>query len=265
MNYENFEDIDFNELYVKQKEKTSFKTKNSDDWDKKAISMNKKVHNSIYNEGFLELLDLTGIETLLDVGCGVGNLSLKLAPKLKQVYSLDYSKGMLEFLEKNVLEQNIKNIKTINKSWYDSWTDIPNADLVIASRSMEVKDMKEALSKLNEKANKKVVVSYKVGGSFVSQEILDVIDKKIIKKPDYIYLVNILYSMGINASVNFVRSEGRNTIYSSKEKFIESVSWSLGEITSNEIKKLEDYYDNLDLSKKEEQDYVYWAIISWNK
>jgi len=125
--------------------------------------------------------------------------------------------------------------------------------------------MKEALEKLNNKANKKVVISYKVGGSFVSDEILDVLQKDIIKKPDYIYVLNILYNMGINASLNFVQSEGRGTIYTSKEKFIESVSWSIGSLRSDEIKKLEIYYDNLDENKKFKEDFVSWAIISWDK
>lgn len=265
MQYENFEDIDFNKLYVKQKEKSTFKAKVKESWDKKAPSMNEKVHKSIYNEQFLNLLNLDGISTLLDVGCGVGNLSLRLASKLSQVYSLDYSAKMLEILEQNAKEQNILNIKTINKSWYDLWDEVPNADLVIASRSMEVKDMKEALIKLNDKANKKVALSYKVGGSFVSNEILEVLKRNIIKKPDYIYLVNILYSMGIRANVNFVQSEGRGTIYNSKEKFIESVSWSIGDLSAKEINSLENYYDNLDTSKRINEEFVYWAIISWDK
>lgn len=260
-----FEDIDFNKIYEEQKEASTFKMKNKDDWDTKADSMNKKVHKSIYNEQFLKLLDLDGIDSLLDVGCGVGNLSLLLATKLSKVYSLDYSFRMLELLEENAKQENIKNITIINKSWYDSWDEVPNADLVIASRSMEVKDMKEALRKLNEKANKKVVISYKVGGSFVSDEILDVLQKDIIKKPDYIYVLNILYSMGINASVNFVQSEGRGTIYTSKEKFIESVSWSIGSLRDDEVCKLENYYDGLNEAKKAQDDFVYWAIISWDK
>jgi len=125
--------------------------------------------------------------------------------------------------------------------------------------------MKEALIKLNDKANKKVVISYKKGGSFVSDEILDVLNKDIIKKPDYIYVVNILYSLGIKAEVNFIDSEGRNTIYKSKQKFVDSISWSLGSLNDEEIKRLEHYYDSLDLRKKQEQDYVQWALISWDK
>lgn len=68
---------------------------------------------------------------------------------------------MLELLNENAKKSDITNIKTINKSWYDDWSDVPNADLVIASRSMEVKDMKKALIKLNDKANKKLLFHIK--------------------------------------------------------------------------------------------------------
>ncbi|MFV0563664.1 class I SAM-dependent methyltransferase [Malaciobacter mytili] len=260
----NFNEIDFNELYKIQKEKSTFKAKSSEDWNNKAPSMNERVHNSIYNEEFLKLINLEEIDTLLDVGCGVGNLSLKLAPKLKEVYALDYSSKMLEFLNENAKKQKLLNIHTINTSWYESWNSVPKADLVIASRSMEVKDMKEALLKLNDKANKKVMISYKKGGSFVDEEILKALKKEIIKKPDYIYVINILYSLGINASVNFIKSEGRNSIYTSKQKFIQSVSWSIDGLTNDEVKRLEEYYDSLDISKKN-KDYVQWAVISWDK
>ena len=260
-----YEDIDFNKLYIKQKELTSFKAKGKEAWDEKAPFMNKRVHKSIYNEQFLEKLDLKGINSLLDVGCGVGNLSLRLSSKLDEVYCLDYSPKMLDILKQNAKEQSASNIKTINKSWYDSWDDVPKTDLVIASRSMEVKDMKEALTKLNDKANKKVVISYKKGGSFVSDEILEALQRDIIKKPDYIYVLNILYQMGINATVNFIQSEGRSTIYTSKEKFIQSVSWSIDGLSEDEVKRLENYYDSVDLSKKKSEEFAQWAMISWDK
>lgn len=260
-----YQDINFNDLYIKQKEDSTFKMKSKDAWDKKAASMNKKVHNSIYNDEFLSLININDCKSLLDVGCGVGNLSLKLATKLKEINSLDYSSGMLDILKQNAKNENLTNITTINKSWYDSWDEIPACDIVIASRSMEVVDMKEALTKLNRQAQKRVYVSYKVGGSFLSDEILEVMQREIIKKPDYIYVVNILYSMGINASVNFVRSEGRNTVYTSQEDFIKSVSWSIGDISKTEEQRLVKYYNEKIKDKEESIDYVKWAIISWEK
>ena len=155
--------------------------KNVEDWNKKAIYMNERIHKSIYNDEFLNSINYEDCETVLDVGCGVGNLSLKMAAKLKAVYSLDYSPKMLKHLQQNAQDLNITNIHTINSSWYDSWDEIPNSDIVIASRSMEVKDMKEALVKLNNKANKRVYLSYKVGGSFLDDDILNALQKDIIK------------------------------------------------------------------------------------
>jgi len=261
----NLSDINFNELYVKQKKDSTFKMKSQEAWDKKAPSMNKKVHNSIYNDELLSLINIGDCQSLLDVGCGVGNLSLKLASKLKEINSLDYSSGMLDILKQNAKNKNIDNIKTINSSWYDSWEEVPKCDIVIASRSMEVLDMKEALTKLDNQALKRVYLSYKVGGSFLSDDILNAMQREVIKKPDYIYVVNILYSMGINASVNFVRSEGRSTVYTSEEDFIKSVSWSIGNISKIEEERLIKYYNEKVKDKKESIDYVKWAVISWDK
>ena len=39
-----YEDIDFNELYVKQKELTSFKAKGKEAWDEKAPYMLSLIH-----------------------------------------------------------------------------------------------------------------------------------------------------------------------------------------------------------------------------
>lgn len=259
------ENIDFNALYKKQKKLSTFKMKSQDAWDKKAVFMNKRVHQSIYNEEFLDIIDLADAKTLLDVGCGVGNLSLKLSEKLESIYALDYSSGMLDILKQNADENNINNIKCVHTSWYDDWKDVPMVDIVIASRSMEVTDMQEALLKLNSKAKKRVYLSYKVGGSFLSDDILNAMQREVIKKPDYIYIVNILYALGINAKVDFIRSEGRSTVYTSFEEFIKSVSWSIGELTNVEIQRLKNYYEKEVKVKVASIDYVKWAVISWDK
>lgn len=258
-----FDDIDFNALYIKQKESTTFKMKSQAAWDKKAASMNQRVHNSIYNDELLALVKSDDSKSLLDVGCGVGNLSLKLAQNLENVYALDYSPEMLKILAQNAVDENLENITTFCSSWYDDWFDIPRADIVIASRSLEVKDMKTALEKLHSKALKRVYLSYKVGGTFVSQEILDAMQREVIKKPDYIYVLNILYSMGINASVNFVRSEGRSQVYKDCDHFIESIVWSLGEITQEERLCLKNYYETNVKNSISDIEFVKWAVISW--
>jgi len=259
------ETIDFNKMYIEQKKKTSFQAKNKEAWNKKASSMNQHIHNSMYNQNFLNHINLEGINSSLDIGCGPGNLSLLLSKKLKNIYCLDFSNKMLELLQENAKKENCSNIKSFNLSWYDDWSLLPKADLVIASRSMEVKNMQEALEKLDKQALKKVVLSYKVGGSFLSEDILKVLNKDINKKPDYIYIINILYKMGIKASLNFIKSEGRNTQYKNEEDFITSVSWSLGTLKEEEKNLLKEYYETRIKNQNQSDTYVEWAIIAWDK
>lgn len=261
----NYKDIDFNELYKKQKQASTFKLKDKKEWNKKAVSMNKKIHKSIYNEELISAMNFDGCESLLDVGCGVGNISVKVSKKVPQVYALDYSEVMLELLNENIQKEGVQNITPIHASWEDDWSSIPNADIVLASRSMEVVDMKDALEKINDKANKRVYLTYKVGGSFVDKKILKALDKQIFDKPDYIYVLNILYGMGINPTLSYLKSEGRREQYDSKESFVKSVQWSLDTLTDQEVAKLEDYYDNLENKEDQGDQYNYWALITWEK
>src|SRR5574344_1989265 len=159
----NLEKIDISKLYKKQIKNSTFKSKSSKDWDKKAQFFNQNAFASSYTKDFIDKIDLSDCETLLDVGSGPATISLALANNLKTVYALDYSSYMLDLAKENAKEQNIENLVTIHKSWYDNWEDVPKADIVVASRSMEVKNIKKALKKLNEKANKRVYITTKLG------------------------------------------------------------------------------------------------------
>lgn len=259
----NLDSLDFAKLYTQQMEVSTFKGKNSGDWDKRANSMNGNVHNSIYTKSFVDKLDMTDATSLLDVGCGPGTISLAVASKLTDIYALDYSLGMLECVKDNCEKKGLDNISTIHKSWYDDWSDVPKADIVVASRSMEVKDIKEALIKLNSKANKRVYLTTKVGGSFIDTEILNQLEREIVPRPDYIYLVNVLHSMGICAKVDFVLSENTKFESATENEFIEKVGWSLGELSEEEKVVLKNYF-NTTYKYKKIADYMNWAFISWD-
>lgn len=257
----NIQTIDFAKLYQKQKEKSSFKTKSSKDWNKKAKYMNYKVFNSIYIKDFLKRVKTKNMKTLLDVGCGPGTFGICLANEFKRVYCLDFSPKMLKCVKENAKARGIKNIKTIQKSFEDDWSDIPKVDILIASRCMEVEDLEKTLKLLNSKA-KKVYISYKVGGSFIDNDILENLSQPVEPKPDFIYLINILYQMGINAKVDFIRSE--NTKFQSKnaEEFLEKVKWSLGDLSEEDKKNLPIFYEQEYKHKKQDK-YVKWALISY--
>lgn len=257
----NIQKIDFASLYKKQKKKSVFKLKNVKDWDEKAAHMNSRAFKNIYVDEFIEKVDLKGAKTLLDVGCGPGTLGLNLADKLEKVYCLDYSQNMLSCVKENAKQKSLKNITTIHKSFEDDWTDVPKADILIASRCMEVKDLQKTLKLLNSKV-KKVYITYKVGGSFVDKDILHVLDKNINPKPDFIYLVNVLYQMGINAKVDFIKSENRVSGYKDAKDFINQVKWSLDGLKKKDEKILSKFYEKTYKYKKLKK-YSHWAFISY--
>ena len=225
--YSNIEAIDFSKLYSIQKRASTHKTKDKDSWNKKAKEMNNKIHNGTYNDTIEEKVKLEEVEDILDVGCGPGTFALRFAPKVKKVYAFDFSENMLDALEKNAKKLNLTNIETIQKDIEGTWENVPVCDIVLASRCLEVDDIKAALIKLDKHAKKAVYLTFKVGKSYLNEEILNVMGRDIIPKPDYIYLINVLYQLGIHAKVEFIiPTDNKCSSISTVDEYIDSISWS---------------------------------------
>ncbi|WP_169943022.1 class I SAM-dependent methyltransferase [Campylobacter sp. RM15925] len=255
----NYDKIDFNELYKAQRAKSSFGSKSVEDWDNKAAGMNESVHDSIYIDEFLSRVDFNGVESVLDFACGPGTLSLKVAPKVKSVYAYDYSKNMLKFTEQNAAKLNLTNIKTAQKAFEDDWSDVPICDIVFASRCLEVDDLRGALAKLISKAKNAVYITFKVGASFVDEEILRAMQKEVEPKPDYIYLVNILAQMGYLPRLDFIKSENKHSVATSAEELIKKVTWGIGnELSDVEKERLRNYFNEGYELKNEP---MIWAFV----
>ncbi|MDO5045570.1 class I SAM-dependent methyltransferase [Campylobacter sp.] len=255
----NYDEINFNELYKAQRAKSSFGSKTVEDWDNKAAGMNESVHESIYIDEFLSRVDFNGVKSVLDFACGPGTLSLKVANRVDEVYAYDYSKNMLEFTRSNAKALNLTNIKTAQKAFEDDWSDMPMCDIVFASRCLEVDDLSSALKKLISKAKKAVYITFKVGPSFVDEEILDVIKREVEPKPDYIYLVNILAQMGYLPRLDFVKSENKHTAATSADELIKKVTWGIGsELSEVEKERLKEYFHNGYELKNEP---MIWAFV----
>jgi len=62
-------------------------------------------------------------ESLVDFGCGLGILSMKLSDYFSDIVGVDYDENVLELLEKRISKNKIKNFKTI-------WSDCYNGELL---------------------------------------------------------------------------------------------------------------------------------------
>lgn len=86
----------------------------------------------------------------------------------------------------------------------------------------------------------------------------------MVRLPTYIYAVNILHQMGINARVDFIKSPNKGG-FDSFDTFADSVNWSLKNITPGETAILRQYYDEqAALGKTIPYPSRDWAMVSWD-
>lgn len=257
-------DVDFNALYREQARRSSFGRRSAGDWDRRAAQRERDM-NSDYTRAFLRRMDLEGARTALDIGCGIGNLAIPLARRLRKVYALDFSPEMLRRLAVNARDDGVRNIKRLPLSWADSWKTVPVADIAICSRALGVKNPKRALEKMQQHARLRCYLSVHSGGSYLGPDIMKLLDRTIEPRPDYIYIVNILFQMGIRARVDFLKSEGGMT-YDSVDAFLESIRWRIGALSKKEERRLRRFFETLPRDRQGRAKYRHdfeWAMLAW--
>ena len=97
-------------------------------------------------------LDLDPGMRVLDIGSGPGTLAIPLAPRVKEVAAVEPGAGMVAVLQERAAREGIANIACIPKRWEDVDTrgDLaPPYDLVIASLSLTMEDIRAAIEKMN--------------------------------------------------------------------------------------------------------------------
>lgn len=148
--------------------------------------------------------------SVLDIGSGQGRLAIPISKQVKTVTAIDPSMVMMEYLSENMAKEGVKNITCINKRWEDirPGIDIEPHDVVIASHSLGMFDMEEALKKIDAIAERYVYLFANVEGRR-DDELWTAIygEKHPTPQLDYIYLCNILHDLNIYANVEINDSE----------------------------------------------------------
>jgi len=215
--FQALDDIDFGALYRMEKQASARPRKTASDWDAKAQSFAGKALQSSYTQAFLQKVELQGCNTVLDVGCGAGDIGLQLAPQLDQVVGLDFSPAMLAVFKGNAKALKADNATALLRAWEDSWDTVTVCDVVIASRSTLVSDMEAALVKLHRHARQRVYLSYPARGFFQPSNAGRA-------APDYLYIVNILRSHGLFPCLDYIDAMHRSGQGTTRWAFI---SWEV--------------------------------------
>lgn len=232
------ENIDWNDIWMRAMENASWRRKRGDAtefWDKRAKQYNELMKQNDRIAQMISKLDVDPECTVLDIGAGPGTLAIPLAKMVKHVTAVEPSTEMLSCLKKNASEMGITNIRYINKRWEDvKPEDVGEHDVLIASYSLAMLDMKAALLKMNKFAKEYVYLLTLARCSMEDYKKLwpELYGEEYKAGPDYIILYNILYDIGIYANVTWIEHQERFSSFKEAEvKWKENmcVSFSEGE------------------------------------
>lgn len=266
MNHDLLSQIDFAELYRRQARASSYGPRHRADWDKRAARRSRRESSADYARGFLRRLNLAGAASVLDIGCGTGNLAIPLAKKGLSVHAIDFSPKMLTFLRENAREAGVRGIRTHLLDWRDDWKSVPRCDIAICSRAMRMDDMQPALEKMSRMSRQRCYVTLHGGGHFLGDDVQAVLDRRnAVPRPGYIYAVNILHQMGHRVSVDYLKTTG-GIVYADAEDFLAAIRWRVETLTPAEEKRLRHFFDTLprraDGRTPYRHDFI-WAFLSW--
>ena len=265
---ENPNDVKWEEFWAERLE-----NKVNKDWDKAAPGFYKRTRKDDYQDALFDKLILDENDSVLDVGCGEGSVTIPIARRVKKVIGLDSSPKMLEYLEKRALDNKIDNIETILKPIEEiKYDEIGDVDVVVCSRSLNgIIPIREVLMELDKIANKYVFIT--IFGP-ENKKIEKDFDKELGIKtedfPDYNYFFNILFNMGIYANIErFDLNNYRE--YDSIEDAMDNGKFRLDLYSDDEKALLKEYLERI-LTKDEKTGKYYnvkdkadWIMVWWKK
>lgn len=262
--------IDWSKLWKEARAKEK-RRKGPDVWDRRAPSFARHALQSPYIKDFTRILSPDPSWSVLDVGSGPGTLAIPLADKVRTITAIDFSGVMIDILKKECASRGIKNITALKASWEDDWAamGIGPHDAAIASRSILVDDLEDALLKLDGIATKQIYISAPVGDGPMDRKFFEAIGREFPERPDYIYVYNLLHQLGILADVTFITIRDKKTYNNFNDAF-ESNKWMFDNITTQEEKRLGNYLKGHLISQDNRLAMSYerlirWAVISWKK
>ena len=185
-------------------------------WDKRSATFTTKDAPNLYVEKFLGYADIRPGETVFDMGCGTGALSVPLGKRGHKVVAADFSQGMLGQLREALDREGVRTVFPKQMSWADDWPSLgvrPGmVDVALASRSVATADLRDSLLRLTDVARRRVCVTLATGSSPRTDErILNAMGLSSVLGRDYLYAFNILANEGLRPEVSYIDSERTDT------------------------------------------------------
>ena len=177
-----------------------------------------------FTKNQVEQMLLSADDSVVDIGCGPGRLSVPVAKKVKSVTALDVSEEMLAKCMENARSEGVDNITPLRSNWLsdDAVENVGKHDIAIASRSVGFSD----IVKINAIARKYVYILGWANAPSLREIQLDFLEgiaqEKMPQDPyarmfGYNIMFNMVYDMGANPNIVVV-DDGFERDYVSREE-----------------------------------------------
>ncbi len=174
--------------------------------------------------------DTTPQSRLLDIGAGPGTLAIPFAQKVAHVTAVEPADGMVSVMREKMAEFGVENITVVQKRWED--VDVkrdlqPPYDVVIASFSLGMTDIRSAIEKMMEASSRYVYLYHFAGETSWDRQWSEIWPRLHGREyhhgPKCDVLYNVLYQMGIYPNIRTFRLE-QNQSYSSLDEAVSVLS-----------------------------------------
>lgn len=176
---------------------------------RRARWFNQAVQISNFPAQTLKALEpiLVGCRSVLDVGAGVGALTIPLAKSVERVTALEPSPSMLEELRANIARDCLENVTCIPASWGKA--EIPPHDLILVANVAPIfDDLLGFLAAATPLARRTMALVQNVGPGtekFYLGELYPLLfGRPYPPRADYLRSVTLLHSIGIYANVRII-------------------------------------------------------------
>jgi ubiquinone/menaquinone biosynthesis C-methylase UbiE len=191
--------------------------------------------------------DITAASRILDIGAGPGTLAIPFAQKVAHVTAVEPADGMCSVMREMMAEHGVSNIDIVQKRWED--VDVARDlqgpyDVVIASFSLGMEDIRSAVEKMQQASSKYVYLYHFAGPTSWDTQWLELWQKLHGKdfqpgpKSDVLY--NVLYQMGIYPHIRTFRLEHHQR-YSTLEEAVATLAPQAQAVSEEQKKVLAEY------------------------
>ncbi|MDD3933394.1 class I SAM-dependent methyltransferase [Methanoculleus sp. UBA303] len=215
--------IDWNEVWRSRMETSTALKRNrgcSDFWDNRERAKKRATPSAGDDcervRWVTSSLPVTPGSRVLDIGAGTGAIAIPLALRAAAVTAVEPAQAMRDVMERAVREAGIDNITVVGRHWEE--TDLQRDldapyDIVFASFSLGMPNLKEAIERMNEVCSGTVAVFHFAGLPYWEQIMLEIWPRlhgvPYFPGPKADVIFNLLYRMGIYPNVSVSSDEHR--------------------------------------------------------